>query len=143
MSQELAQLKRQHAEGYSGSALVETLQAEKAEQAAKIERLKRLLINTAPAEDDIERHMAVSPRYRRSKRSRETWCPGEGALALGLSLLEPNSRIATIEEEGLEHLRKRRSSASQSTPMPKVRKTSSSPCTVSYTHLTLPTTPYV
>lgn len=126
MSQELAQLKRQHAEGYNGSALVETLQAEKAEQAVKIERLKKLLINTAPADDDVERLMAVSPRYRRSKRARETWCPGEGALALGLNLLEPNSRIATIEEEGLEHLRKRRSSASQSTPLSKARPSSSS-----------------
>lgn len=140
MSQELAQLKRQHAEGDSGSALVETLQAEKAEQAAKIERLKKLLINTAPGEDDVERHMAVSPRYRRSKRSRETWCPGEGALALGLSLLEPNLRIPTIEEEGLEHLAKRRSSASQSTPSSKAR-TSSSPCTPLTARRVTPSTP--
>lgn len=143
MSQELAQLKRQHAEGGSGSALVETLQAEKAEQAAKIERLKKLLINTAPAEvDDVERHhMAVSPRYRRSKRSRETWCPGEGALALGLNLLEPNSRIATIEEEGLEHLRKRRSSAGQSTPSSKSRPSTSSPCTPHDARRVTPPTP--
>ena len=139
MSQELAQLKRQHAEGDSGNALVETLQAEKAEQAAKIERLKRLLINTAPAE--VDEVMAVSPRYRRTKRSRETWCPGEGVLALGLNLLEPNSRIATIEEEGLEHLRKRRSSASQSTPSSKARPSSSSPCTPLEARRVTPPTP--
>ena len=119
MSRELAALKRQQAEAGNGSALVETLQAEKAEQAAKIERLNNLLINLAPVDEVGELHIVASPRYRRTKRSRETWCPGEGALPLPLSLLDSNLPKASdigVPDFGKSR-RQKRSISSVGTPI--------------------------
>ncbi|CBJ28848.1 kinesin family-like protein [Ectocarpus siliculosus] len=120
MAQELATLKRKHAEQQGGAAaggeLVEALQQEKAEQAEKIDRLKRLLLNIAPAvaDEDGEAlllHLDVSPRFRRGKRSRETWCPGDTASIVTaprpLRLQSPN--LADLDGEE-EHRPKRRSS---------------------------------
>lgn len=132
MSQELAALKRQFEQKSSGNALVETLQAEKAEQAAKIERLKNLLINTAPVEEVGELHLDVSPRFRRTKRSRETWCPGESGIPLPLSLLDSSPRIGSNTEEEREHSSKRRSSIYSDSPASKARRS-----------LFLPSTPLV
>lgn len=130
VSRELAALKRQQAESGSGNALVETLQAEKAEQAAKIERLKNLLINLAPVDEEGELHLAASPRYRRTKRSRETWCPGEGGVPLPLSLLDGNnSGTSVMSIRNLEKTSKRRSNASVYTPMSKGSAEMKSPWT--------------
>ncbi|CAN0441973.1 unnamed protein product, partial [Hapterophycus canaliculatus] len=96
MSQELAALKRKHAEqeaaaaeaggGGSSGVLVETLQQEKAQQAEKIDRLKNLLLNIAPTIDEegepLPFTLAISPRFRRGKRARETWCPGGSKSAV-------------------------------------------------------------
>lgn len=116
MSQELAALKKKHAEeqaqGGNGD-LVEALQQEKAEQADKIDRLKKLLLNIAPAvaeeAEPLQFHLDISPRIRRGKRSRETWCPGSSTgnvvtATRPLRLLQPNFMIAE------EHAPKRRSS---------------------------------
>lgn len=148
MSQELNELRRQQAEGGGGSALVETLQAEKAKQAAQIARLHNLIINcgggAAAAVDrsvDVdELILDVSPRYRRTKRSRETWCPGESGIPLPLSLLDPNRRAVAIDEEGLDHLRKR---ASVDTPSSRPRLSASSPRTPLVSRGGVPTTPGV
>lgn len=127
MSQELHELRRQQAEGGGGSALVETLQAEKAKQAEQIARLHNLIINCGggavaaaavvlPVDGD-ELQLDVSPRYRRTKRSRETWCPGETGIPQPLlSLFDPNHRGVDMDEEDLDHLRKR---ASVGTPSSK------------------------
>lgn len=119
ITQELDDLKRQQAGGGSGSMLVETLQAEKAEQAAKIERLKNLLVNIAPTDDDSAVHLDLSPRYRRNKRSRETWCPGESGSVMPMSLLGSSLLNDVMDEGGLERLRKRRSSTACTTPCSK------------------------
>lgn len=142
MSQELAALKRKHAEqqaaaaaavaaaaaaggdGNDNGGLVEALRQEKAEQAEKIDRLKKLLLNMAPAAPVVDEegepllhlHFDVSPRVRRGKRSRETWCPGGSASAIKAPrpLRLRNSNFggfpASISEEGAEHEPKRRSS---------------------------------
>ncbi len=139
MSQELAALKRKHAEQQAAAAAavaaaaaaggdgsdIEALRQEKAEQAEKIDRLKKLLLNMAPAaapavdeegEPLLHLHLDVSPRVRRGKRSRETWCPGGSASAVKaprpLRLLNSNfsGSPASIAEEGAEHEPKRRSS---------------------------------
>lgn len=132
MSQELAALRRQQAEGGGGNGSselqgkVETLQAEKAEQAAKIERLCNLIINTAnkPAAGSVAStvdatnvyavdtnaellHLDVSPRLRRTKRSRDTWCPGEKAQG---GLLD-KVLVGLDENEDWDRLQKRRSSS--------------------------------
>ncbi|CAM9412371.1 unnamed protein product, partial [Ectocarpus sp. 8 AP-2014] len=122
MAQELAALKKKHAEqqgggggGGGGGELVEALQQEKAEQAEKIDRLKKLLLNIAPAVADedgepLHLHLDVSPRFRRGKRSRETWCPGDTASIVTaprpLRLRSPNLG----DLDGEEHRPKRRSS---------------------------------
>eukprot|EP00752_Nemacystus_decipiens_P014181 g12611.t1 len=135
MSQELAALKRQHAEqqaaaaaagnggGGNNGGLVETLRQEKAEQAEKIDRLKKLLLNIAPvaaAHDEegepvLDFHLDISPRIRRGKRSRETWCPGDSATVVTaprpLRLLNSNfDALGAIDEDASEHQPKRRSS---------------------------------
>ncbi|CAN0483509.1 unnamed protein product, partial [Ectocarpus sp. 12 AP-2014] len=112
MAQELAALKRKHADQQGGAAaggeLVEALQQEKAEQAGKIDRLKRLLLNIAPvvADEDgepLQLHLDVSPRFRRGKRSRETWCPGDTASIVTaprpMRLRSPNLGDLDGEEE--------------------------------------------
>lgn len=142
MSQELAALKRKHAEqqaaaaaagngsgGNDNGGLVEALRQEKAEQAEKIDRLKKLLLNIAPVaavheeegEPLLDFPLDVSPRIRRGKRSRETWCPGGSANVVTakrpLRLLNSNFDIlGAIDEGASEHLPKRRSSeAAEST----------------------------
>lgn len=129
MSQELAALKRKHAEQQAGQGngnnnddggLVEALRQEKAEQAEKIDRLKKLLLNIAPAVDEegeplLSLHLNVSPRVRRGKRSRETWCPGDIASVVTaprpLRLLNSNFDVPAVFGEGdSEQPHKRRSS---------------------------------
>ena len=133
MSQELAALKRKHAEqqaaaeqaggGSNNGGLVEALRQEKAEQDEKIDRLKKLLLNIAPAtaaqeeegEPVLSFHLDLSPRVRRGKRSRETWCPGGTANVVTaprpLRLLNSNTNaLGAIDEGESEHLPKRRSS---------------------------------
>lgn len=140
MSQELAALRRQQAEQADSGALqgkLDTLQAEKATQAAKIERLSNLLINIANmpaaaaaaaaavgamdanavirgvgAEDDF--HVYVSPRSRRTKRSRETWCPGQSGVPVPQGLAD---RVlgALADDDLFDRGYKRRSGAPSST----------------------------
>lgn len=151
MSAELAALKRQHAEqqqqaaaagqgnGDNGNVeLVESLRQEKAEQAEKIDRLKKLLLNIAPAavvheeegEPLLNFHVDVSPRVRRGKRSRETWCPGGSAGVVTaprpLRLLNSNLGVlAGIDEGESEHLPKRRSSEAAESTAPAAAAASS------------------
>lgn len=137
MSKELAALRQQHAEPAALQGKLETLEAEKAEQAAKIERLGNLIINIAnrPAavagaaaavttavngdgmmhcvEDEL--HVDISPRTRRTKRSRETWCPGKGEFPIlqvqGLGAAA--DRMSTLlEEDDADYRLKRRSGVS-------------------------------
>ncbi|CAM9372644.1 unnamed protein product [Scytosiphon promiscuus] len=124
MSHELAALKRKQAEqeaaggGGPSGELVETLQQEKAQQAEKIDRLKNLLLNIAPAIDEegepLPFTLAVSPRFRRGKRARETWCPGGSTSVITaprpLRLLNSDPNSAEFGEDGAGHLPKRRSS---------------------------------
>lgn len=133
MSQELAALKRKHAKQQAAAeqdssnntngGLVDALRQEKAEQAEKIDRLKKLLLNMAPAaavqeeegEPVLNFHLDLSPRVRRGKRSRETWCPGGSANVVTaprpLRLLNSNfDALGAMGEGESEHLPKRRSS---------------------------------
>lgn len=140
MSQELAALKRKQAEqdgGDDNGGLVEALRQEKAEQAEKIDRLKNLLLNIAPAvrehEDaeggdgdsllnlSLNLHLDMSPRVRRGKRSRETWCPGDvaGLVASPRPLrLLGSSPLDSLHGEDSERLPKRRSSEAAESAAP-------------------------
>ncbi|CAM9487970.1 unnamed protein product, partial [Sphacelaria rigidula] len=117
MSKELAALRQQHAEPAALQGKLETLEAEKAEQAAKIERLGNLIINianrpAAVAGAAAALHVDISPRTRRTKRSRETWCPGKGEFPIlqvqGLGAAA--DRMSTLlEEDDADYRLKRRS----------------------------------
>lgn len=140
MSQELAALKRRQAEGNNDSALVESLHAKLADQEAKIASLKNY-INISTGEDDGQRPMDVSPRFRRSKRSRETWCPGESGVKMPRSLLDPIPRVAAVDEEDLNQLRKRRFSVSGNTSPSKAPPPATSPRTPLFSRTANPATP--
>eukprot|EP00903_Cladosiphon_okamuranus_P012223 g11463.t1 len=146
MSQELAALKRKHAEqqaaaeqggGNNNAGLVEALRQEKAEQADKIDRLKKLLLNIAPTgavqeeegEPVLNFHLDLSPRVRRGKRSRETWCPGGSVNVVTaprpLRLLNSNlNALGAIDEGESEHLSKRRLSEAAESTAPGARAVS-------------------
>lgn len=117
MSQELAALRHQQGK----------VESEKAEQSAKIERLQNLIINMANrpaaavaavvttvsahgmhAEDGLI--VDISPRSRRTKRSRETWCPGESGVPLLQGLADRLPGV--LEEDDFDRRMKRRSAAS-------------------------------
>lgn len=119
MSQELAALRHQQGK----------VESEKAEQSAKIERLQNLIINMANrpaaavaaavttasahgmnAEDGLI--VDISPRSRRTKRSRETWCPGESGVPLLQGLVLPERLPGVLEEDDFDRRMKRRSATS-------------------------------
>lgn len=178
MSQELAALRRQQAEASNGSVLqgkVETLQAEKAEQAAKIERLCNLIINTANkptaavkvaaaaaaaasavdivAHEEPELHLDISPRARRSKRSRETWCPGESGTTRTHSHGHGHSHghahphglldrvLEELDEDDWDRLQKRRSSSPRRSSSNSTLRSPDQPFGASKAHSEGPVTP--
>lgn len=123
MSQELAALKRKNAEqeaaaaagnGGGSGVLVETLLQEKAQQDQKIDRLTNLLLNNAPVISEegepLPFTLSVSPRSRRGKRARETWCPGGSNSVVTAQRPLRLLSAAGVDEDGAGQPPKRRSS---------------------------------